>query len=90
MEMVKNRLVQDRSAYELIMVEDPFLSEDSLNLASQISNLILEQEHTGAAVSVQQRIIQPYLAFVNSFGTTDAMQKIHIAGFSSILTKPVY
>ena len=51
--MIKNRLVQDRNNYELIMVEDPFISEENLNLVTQLSSLILEQEHTGAAASLQ-------------------------------------
>ena len=38
--MIRERLVQDRSIYELIMVEDPFFSEESLNFASQIPSLI--------------------------------------------------
>ena len=48
--MIKNRLVQDKSTYELIMVEDPFFSEDSLNLASEMPSLILAQEHAEAGL----------------------------------------
>ena len=53
MKMIKNRLLQDRSTYELIMVEDPFFSEGNLNLVTQITSLILEQEHAGDAASLQ-------------------------------------
>lgn len=89
--MIKNRLAQDKSTYELIMVEDPFFSEDSLNLASQMPSLILAYEH--AEAGLQQKLaamIQPYLVFINSNGSPEALRQVYLAGYNSVMTKPIF